>query len=193
MFTQPLKSTLAAALAAVAMLSSASSHAALVSYNMAWTGSAGYSLSGQFSYDDATAPTNISVSGLGPFSVLKSLSVGFFDPSNNLMQSYATVVNGVSNSNFFQFNFDVLNENLYGSFNVGGGTVAAGVQFFNGTLSSLLRLRENIDASGNSNDLDSASNTVTVTRAAQVPEPGTLALCFGALLALGMQSRRRRG
>lgn len=194
MFTQPLKNTLAAAWAAVALLASASSHAAQVSYNFAWTGNAGYSLSGQFSYDAATAPAIISESGAGATNHLQSLSVSFFDSANNPLQSHATVVNGVSNSAFFLFNFDTSNELLFGGINIGGGAVAAGVQFFNGTVGGLLRLRENIDAIGNSNLLDSSNpGQILVTRAARIPEPNTLALCMGALFALSATLRRQRG
>jgi hypothetical protein len=179
---------------ALACLASTSSHAALVSYNFTWAGDGGSSLRGQFSFDASTAPAIISESGAGPTNHLQSLSVSFFGPASTPLQSFGTVVNGVSNSSFFAFNFDTTTEQLFGSFNVGGGSVAAGVQFFNGTGGGLLRLRENIDTVGNSNELDrSDPGRIVVTAAAQVPEPGTLALCLGALLALAVKPRRWRG
>lgn len=192
MYTQTARNMLTAALVALGLLASASSHAALVSYNFAWQGNAGYSLNGQFTFDAATAPTLITESGAGPTNNLVSLSVSFIDPANSPLQSYATVVNGVSSSAFLAFNFDTSTEQLFGSINIGGGTVAAGVQFFNGTVGGLLRLRQNIDANGNSVLLDSADpGQIAVTRVAQIPEPGTLALSLGALLALGIQPRRK--
>jgi hypothetical protein len=194
MSIQSLKQLLAAASAALACLASSSSQAAPVSYSFAWTGDAGHAVRGQFSFDAGTAPAIISESGAGPTNHLQSLSVSFFDPTNVLLQSFGTVVNGVSSSSFFAFNFDTATEQLFGSFNVGGGALAAGVQFFNGTVGGLLRLRENIDDQGSSVLLDSSNpGRIMVTNTAQVPEPGTLVLCLGALLALGATPRRWRG
>lgn len=93
-----------------------------------------------FAYDETTAPASIPESGAGS-TVLDLLTVYFFDPADDPMQSLDTFVSGVSNSSFFQFNFDTTTETLVGSLDVGGGTSAIGTQSFGGTLGGLPQLR----------------------------------------------------
>ena len=96
---------------------------------------------------------------------------------------------GVSNSPFFQFNFDTSTATLFGSFDVGGGTGTTGEQFFNGTIGGLLRLREIIDPSTNTL-LDSQNPGVITVQRAPVPEPGALSLIGLAIAALAFTRRR---
>jgi len=162
---------------------------AAVVFDFSWTGNAGYKAVGSFGYDETTAPTIISESGAGPTNFLDFLSVGFFDPTNSPLQSFNTVSGGVSNSPFFQFNFDTSTATLFGSFDVGGGTGTTGEQFFNGTIGGLLRLREIIDPSTNTL-LDSQNPGVITVQRAPVPEPGALSLIGLAIAALAFTRRR---
>ena len=172
---------LAATAVTSAILSVASGQEAqAISFNFDWQGDGGYSAKGMFSYDETTAPAIISETGAGATNNLESLMVSFFDPSNNPLQSFNTVSNGVSESPFFNFNFDTSTQTLFGAFNVGGGTGVIGEQFFSGTIGSLFRLRQDVDQMGTSIELDRNSGAITVT-AKSVPEPTSIL----GLLALG--------
>lgn len=146
-----------------------------------WQGDAGYSAIGKFSYDQTTAPAIISESGGGPTNDIQSLMVSFFDPSNSLLGTYNTVVGGVSESNFFKFNFDTSNKTLFGAFDIAGGTGVIGEQFFQGTIGGRLELRQDVDQISQSILLDSQDpGSITVS---QVPEPTSVMglLAFGAM------------
>ncbi len=161
-----------------------------IAFNFNWQGDSGYSATGMFSYDETTAPTIISESGAGPTNYLQSLMVSFFDPSGNSLQSFNTVTDGVSESPFFQFNFDTSTQTLFGDFNVGGGTGVIGEQFFSGTVGNLLRLRQDVDQMGTSIELDRNSGEITVS-AKNVPEPASV-LGLVALGAMGVGSALKR-
>jgi hypothetical protein len=158
-------------------------------FEFEWHGTNGYSVIGSFGFDPLTAPPIITESGSGPTNFLEFLTVSFLDPANTVMQTFDTVAGGVSNSPFLAFNFDTTTNTLFGPLNVGGGSVAAGVQFFNGDIGGLLRLRENTDPPGTSVTLDSQQpGTVAVTA---VPEPGSLMLTgLGAAVIFRRAFRR---
>ncbi|MCP2728488.1 PEP-CTERM sorting domain-containing protein [Limnofasciculus baicalensis] len=176
-------SKLAATAVTYAILSVASTQEAqAISFNFDWQGDGGYSAKGMFSYDETTAPVIISESGPGSTNNLQSLMVSFFDPSNNPLQSFNTVSNGVSESGFLEFNFDTSTQTLFGGFDVGGGQGIIGEQFLNGTVGSFLQLRQDVDQMGPKTEieLDRNSGAITVT-AKSVPEPTSIL----GLLALG--------
>jgi hypothetical protein len=154
-----------------------------ISFNFDWQGDGGYSATGMFSYDETTAPTIISESGDGATNNLESLMVSFFDPSGNLLQSSSTVTDGVSESGFFQFNFDTSDQTLFGTFNVGGGTGVIGELFFFGEVGTSLELRQDVDQMGQSDLLDQNSGEITVSAKTSVPEPASVLgiLAFGAM------------
>ncbi|MFB2978467.1 PEP-CTERM sorting domain-containing protein [Microseira sp. BLCC-F43] len=151
-----------------------------ISFNFNWQGNGGYSAKGMFSYDETTAGPIISESGAGPTKDLQSLMVSFFGPGGTPLQSFNTVTNGVSESDFFRFNFNTSTQTLFGNFNVGGGQGVIGEQFLSGTIGSFLRLGQDVDQKGTSITLDSNSGAITVS---QVPEPASVLglLAFGAL------------
>ncbi len=163
-----------------------------IAFNFNWQGDSGYSATGMFSYDETTAPTIISESGPGPTNYLQSLMVSFFDPGGNPLQSFNTVANGVSESRFFQFNFDTSTQTLFGAFDVGGGTGVIGEQFLQGTIGDGLRLVQDVDQISQSIELDRNSGEITVS-AKSVPEPASVLglLAFGAM-GVGSALKRKK-
>ncbi|GET39730.1 hypothetical protein [Microseira wollei] len=96
----------------VAVAFSPNNPAQAIAFNYSFQTNTGYSGTGNFSYDETTAPTIISEAGAGPKDFLQSLSLSVFAPNGNLLDSGSTVVNGVSNSQFLEFKFDTLTKKL---------------------------------------------------------------------------------
>jgi hypothetical protein len=178
-----LTATVASSLAFSMILANS---AQAITLNFNWQGNAGYSATGVFGYDENTAPAIISESGAGPTNTLEFLTVSFFDPANNPLQSFNTVNSGVSQSPFFNFNFNTATQTLFGAFDVGGGTGVIGEQFLQGTIGGLLELKQDVNQIGTSIVLDSQNpGVVTVTQ--QTPE-ATSSLGLLALGVLGITS-----
>ncbi|MEH2356136.1 PEP-CTERM sorting domain-containing protein [Nostoc sp.] len=174
----------AIAATSVAIATSANNPAQAIELNFNWQGDAGYSATGSFSYDETTAPTIISELGSGATNFLQSLNVSFLDPSKNLLGTYNTVSGGVSESNFFAFNFNTSTQTLFGPFDVAGGTGVIGEYFFQGTVGDSLQLRQDVDQQGTSTTLDQNSGSIQVSK---VPEPASL-LGLLAFAGLGVAS-----
>ncbi|MEH1937673.1 MAG: PEP-CTERM sorting domain-containing protein [Nostoc sp.] len=187
---------LAASLAICATSSIASTNlaqAADLTFN--WKGDAGYSAFGSFSYDETTTPGIISESGAGATKALQSLSVSFFNPSQELIGTNNEVVNGVSSNQYFNFNFDTTTGNLFGAFDVGTGSgigdvflsnvEAPGFIFISPGATSYLY--QNITADY-SQLLDSSTNRI---KASAVPEPTTvLGILVIGMLGVALSSNR---
>ncbi|MEH2160078.1 MAG: PEP-CTERM sorting domain-containing protein [Nostoc sp.] len=178
-FAKTVAITATSAALSVAIAAGANNPAQAVEFNFNWLGNAGYSATGSFSYDEATAPTIISESGSGATKFLQSLNVSFLDPSKNLLGTYNTVTGGVSQSSFFAFNFDTATQKLFGPLNIAGGTGVIGEYFFNGTVANSLALRQDVDQKGTSTLVDQNLGSIQVSK---VPEPTSLL----GLVALGM-------
>ena len=178
-FTKIAASAATSAAFSVALVA-ANNSAQAIELNFNWLGDAGYSATGSFSYDETTAPTIISESGSGATNFLQSLNVSFLNPSKNLLGTYNTVAGGVSQSNFFNFNFDTSTQTLFGPFNVAGGTGVIGEYFFQGTVGDSLFLRQDIDQQSAFKTLDQNSGSIQVSK---VPEPASMSglLAFAAL------------
>jgi hypothetical protein len=176
--------------ATVTLAAGVNNPAQAADFNFNWQGNAGYSARGSFSYDETTAPTIISESGAGPTNFLQSLNVSFFDPSNNILGTYNTVSAGVSESNFFVFNFDTSTQSLFGPLDIGGGTGVIGEYFFSGTVGDSLRLRRDVDQIATSILIDENSGSIQVS-SASVPEP-TAILGLLALSVLGIGSNLKK-
>lgn len=174
----------AIAATSVAIAAGANNPAQAIELNFNWQGDAGYSATGSFSYDETTAPTIISELGSGATNFLQSLNVSFLDPSKNLLGTYNTVSGGVSESNFFAFNFNTSTHTLFGPFDVAGGTGVIGEYFFQGTVGDSLFLRQDVDQQGTSTTLDQNSGSIQVSK---VPEPASL-LGLLAFAGLGVGS-----
>lgn len=169
--------------------------ASAAKYQFSWQGNTGYSARGEFSFDQTTAPSIISESGLGTTNTLKSLSMAFFDPANTLLASYQPVVNGTSIYSYLEFNFNRANRKIFNALDLGKDDYQVGDMFLtnvydgNGFIpaSETTYLFRNLAPVivGEDPDevlLDFSSNDFQVT---QVPEPGAIAglLVFGAGLA----------
>ncbi|MEH2408572.1 PEP-CTERM sorting domain-containing protein [Nostoc sp.] len=163
----------------VAIAAGANNPAQALDLNFNWLGNAGYSAVGSFSYDEATAPTIISESGSGATKFLQSLNVSFLDPSKNLLGTYDTVNGGVSQSQFFTFNFDTSTQKLFGPFDIAGGTGVIGEYFLQGKVGDSLALRQDVNQQGKEITLDQNSGSIQVSK---VPEPASIV----GLLAFGM-------
>jgi hypothetical protein len=166
----------------------AASPAQAIDFNFNWTGDAGYSAIGSFSYDETTAPTIISEAGGGATNTLQSLSISFLDPSNNVLGTYDTVTGGASQSDFFAFNFDTSTHTLFGSFDVAGGTGVIGEYYFQGTIGDSLFLRQDIDQQSAFRTLDQNSGSIQVSK---VPEPTSM-LALLAFAGLGVGSTLKK-
>ncbi|MCC5623179.1 PEP-CTERM sorting domain-containing protein [Nostoc sp. CHAB 5715] len=169
-------------------IAAANNPAQAIELNFNWLGDAGYSATGSFSYDETTAPTIISESGSGATNFLQSLNVSFLDPSKNLLGTYNTVAGGVSESDFFKFNFDTSTQTLFGPFDIAGGTGVIGEYYFQGTVGDSLFLRQDIDQQSAFRTLDQNSGSIRVSK---VPEPASL-LGLLAFAALGVSSSLKK-
>ena len=179
---------IAATSAAFSVAIAANNPAQAIELNFNWLGDAGYSATGSFSYDETTAPTIISEAGGGATNFLQSLNVSFLDPSKNLLGTYNTVAGGVSQSDFFNFNFDTSTQTLFGPFDVAGGTGRIGEYFFQGTVGDSLFLRQDIDQQSAFRTLDQNFGSIQVSK---VPEPASL-LGLLAFAALGVGSSLKK-
>ena len=174
----------AIAATSIAIATSANNPAQAIELNFNWQGDAGYSATGSFSYDETTAPTIISELGSGATNFLQSLNVSFLDPSKNLLGTYNTVSGGVSESNFFKFNFDTSTDKLSGPFDIAGGKAVIGEYFLQGTVGDSLFLRQYFGEDRPEITLDQNSGSIQVSK---VPEPASL-LGLLAFAGLGVAS-----
>ncbi|MEH2359600.1 PEP-CTERM sorting domain-containing protein [Nostoc sp.] len=182
------------ALCATSMITSTNlAQAADLTFN--WNGDAGYSAEGSFSYDETTTPAIISESGPGATKALQSLSISFFNPSQELIGTKNEVVNGVSNNQFLNFNFNTTTGNLFGAFDLGTGTGIGDVFISNVEApgrtfispGATYYLYRNITAD-NAQLLDSSTNRI---KASAVPEPTTvLGTLLVGMLGVALSSNR---
>jgi hypothetical protein len=170
-------------------------HAAEFNFN--WKGDTGYSAQGSFNYDAITAPSLISEAGSGATKNLQSLSVSFFDPLSNLINSFTPVLSGVSNYSFLRFNFDNTKEQIFGPFDVGKDDELPGDTWLNNNLALIdegfsdeVLAKEfgfnNRDATGTKQILDLSNNSVQVSK---VPE-GSIIIGLLAVCSLGFTAYR---
>ncbi|MBD2523363.1 PEP-CTERM sorting domain-containing protein [Nostoc sp. FACHB-133] len=166
-------------------------------FNFNWKGDTGYSAKGSFNYDTTTAPSVISETGLGATKNLQSLSISFFDPFSNLINSFTPVLGSVSNYSFLRFNFDNTTQQIFGPFDVGKDDELPGDTWLNNNLALIdegfsdeVLAKEfgfnNRDAAGTKQILDLSNNSVQVS---QVPE-GSIIIGLLAVCSLGLTAHR---
>ncbi|MBD2679640.1 MULTISPECIES: PEP-CTERM sorting domain-containing protein [Nostoc] len=143
-----------------------------VALNFDWTGDAGYSAKGSFSYDETQGYTTIDTSKL------QSITVSFFDPSQKLLNSFAPVTNGSIVYNFLDFNYDTATKSLFGFFDVGRDNGQSTDYYLFGTVGLDLSLRNPIEGT-----IDRNNGLINVTSITSIPEPLTTG---GTVLTAGI-------
>ncbi|WP_445626344.1 hypothetical protein [Nostoc sp. DSM 114167] len=180
---------------AIAINTNNLAHAAEFKFN--WKGDTGYSAKGSFNYDTRTAPSIISEAGLGATKNLQSLSISFFDPLSNLINSFTPVLNGISTYGYLRFNFDSTTEEIFGPFDVGKDNELPGDTWLNNNLalidegfSNQVLAKEfhliNRDAARTEQILDLSNNSVQVSK---VPE-GSIIIGLLTVCSLGFTAYR---
>ncbi|MEH2259631.1 hypothetical protein [Nostoc sp.] len=166
-------------------------------FNFNWKGDTGYSAKGSFNYDTTTAPSVISETGLGATKNLQSLSISFFDPLSNLINSFTPVVSRISNYGYLRFNFDSTKEKIFGPFDVGKDDEFPGDTWLNNNLALIdedssdeVVAKEfgfyKRDTAGKKQILDLSNNSVQVSK---IPE-GSIIIGLLAVCSLGFTAHR---
>jgi len=133
-----------------------------ITLNFDWTGNAGYSARGSFSYDETQDYITIDNSKL------QSIAVSFFDPSKKLLNSFAPVTNGSSIYDFLDFNYDTVTKSLFGYFDVGQDNAQSTDYYLLGTVGLNLSLRNHSEGI-----IDQNNGLINVTPTTPIPEPLT--------------------
>ncbi|MEH1908064.1 PEP-CTERM sorting domain-containing protein [Nostoc sp.] len=168
-------------------------------FNFSWKGNTGYSAKGSFNYDTTTAPSVISETGLGATKNLQSLSISFFDPLSNLINSFTPVLSGVSNYSFLRFNFDSTKEQIFGPFDLGKDDELPADTWLNNNLALIdegfsdeVLPKEfgfnNRNVAGTKQILDLSNNSVQVSK---VPE-GSIIIGLLAVCSLGFTLKQKK-
>ncbi|MEH2044137.1 hypothetical protein [Nostoc sp.] len=180
---------------AIAITTNDLAHAAEFNFN--WKGDTGYSAKGSFNYDTSTAPSVISEAGMGATKNLQSLSISFFDPLSNLINSFTPVLSGISNYSYLRFNFDSTKEQIFGPFDVGKDDEFPGDTWLNNNLALIdedssdeVVTKEfgfyKRDTAGKKQILDLSNNSVQVSK---IPE-GSIIIGLLAVCSLGFTAHR---
>ncbi len=98
----------------------------------------GYIVETTFSYNENQTPIVIKEKGLGKTNAIDSMKVSFYKPSRELIASYDNIVNGVSQGNYFEFNFDPKTQQLSGNIDLGGESI--GEMYLKGEIEQRLSL-----------------------------------------------------
>ncbi len=181
--------TFVAALFAAFLLVVPAAQAVVIGYDIAWSGSNNFTMTGTFSFDDADAGD-----GLIDASEVLTLTMEGFD--NGVSVGTFDLANGIVDAAAFNFNFDTVSEIFLTGGTSGSGTgqcwncdaddIALG--FVSGNVSQLL-LFNGSPVPGSDTALAEATLTAT---AQEVDAPGTALTILPALATLAIARRRRR-
>ncbi len=111
----------------------------------------GYIVETTFSYDENQTPIVIKEQGLGKTNAINSMKVSFYKPSGELITSYDNIVDGVSQGNYFEFNFDPKTQQLSGNIDLGGESI--GEMYLKGEIEQGLSLIE-VETTGEEKIID---------------------------------------
>lgn len=187
-----------AILIAVAVLGANASLGRAATLSYSFTTNTGYTGTGMFSYDAATAPAVIVESGSGTTATLLSLSLAVFSPSSTLLDSGSAVIAGVSNDAYLGFEYTTASSTLT---LLDNNTTASGndVSYFISNYvdpanvpvtpgSTTFNLFSSTRSTNTAVFLGSASQIVVTP----VPEPALMAIIGPTWLALVGLARRRQ-
>jgi hypothetical protein len=135
-----------------------------------WTGTAGYSIKGSFSYDSIAEAKNLTKPEIEQLEIprstarlslnsLNSLSVKVYDPDQQPVDTYTNVVDGKIFSEYFKFNYNPAAQKIFGQIDLGGQT--AGEIYLKGTVDQKLFLIE-IDSWGKEQIIDQNNGLLVV-------------------------------
>ena len=127
-------------LVAIALSGNFANSAVAASYNFQWYGTTGYSVKGEFNYDENVTSEMISETGKGQTKQLQSLTVSIYNPDGELIHTYNNVVDRQATGNYFEFNFDPRTQELVGNLDLGGEIV--GDMYLKGKINKKLSLIE---------------------------------------------------
>lgn len=165
-----------------ALLSPMAANAGIITYDIEWTGSSGSSMTGNFTFDELSAADGFVRDSDGD---LLSLEIATSDYGG-----LSWTWDGDA-SDPFNFNFDALLE----LFPITGAVGSTEAQSWNGLGGGLgLGIEGTSGRSGLLIDgrFVEATSSLTVTKRAAVPEPGTLALFAIGLLGMGAARLRNK-
>lgn len=134
-----------------------------ITHKLEWHGNDGYFAEVLFSYDEKTSPETLSEFGRGATDVLDSLTVTFFAPSGTPIATYNNVFKGVSEQDYFSFNFDTTTQKLFGLLDIGAYKVVPGNVFLKGNVEQNLALLQ-FDQLGAEVTIDSNPGSIIVSQ-----------------------------
>ncbi|NJL53167.1 MAG: hypothetical protein HC930_14995 [Hydrococcus sp. SU_1_0] len=125
-----------------------------ITQNFQVDGDRGYRMETIFSYDQDQQQKAISEQGANA-KVLNSLKVRFYAPDGEMIANYDNIVDGIIQSNYFEFNYDLETQQLRGKVDLGGES--PGEMYLKGDVEQGLSLIR-VEPSGEERVIDQVSS-----------------------------------